>query len=135
MINTIKQYNEIVWEIVNKFAIRYYKEMFNETCTKEDYHLMNYAGINCWPIEICDMYLSLDDILMSELYQIRCQTITERYNEKLDDTTKLNLYNSFRFKTDPWLYHKQEEEDIKRCEENIKYSQEQLETLINNNKI
>jgi hypothetical protein len=41
----INKYNQIIEQIVDEFARRYYKECFNEREYK-DFQLMDYQGIN-----------------------------------------------------------------------------------------
>ncbi len=125
----INKYNKIIEEIVKEFAIRYYKECFNERKYK-DYRLIDYQGIKNWPLEICDEFYSINDILITIKYNIPLKIVREWYNKSLEVNYKWetmeNLYNFFR-KT---CY----KESLKKSEENVKKAKEELEKIIKGSK-
>ena len=134
MKNIIK-YNKLIDIIVYDFVKRYYKEIFQEKAEQSDFEIMNYAGINSWPVEIQDMYLGIDDILVAELYQIPCKIYYDYYNLCLDTDWKpwINLYNYFRKTCYKEKYEAEEKESLKRSEENVAYAKQELEKAIKNN--
>ncbi len=125
----INKYNKIIEEIVKEFAIRYYKECFNERKYK-DYRLIDYQGIKNWPLDICDEFYSINDILITIKYNIPLKIVREWYNKSLEVNYKWetmeNLYNFFR-KT---CY----KESLKKSEENVKKAKEELEKIIKGSK-
>ncbi len=51
MKNIIK-YNKLIEEIVFDFVKRYYKEIYQEKAERNDFDIINYVWINCWPVEL-----------------------------------------------------------------------------------
>lgn len=126
----IEKYNEIIAQIVNEFSRRYYKECFNERKYK-DYRLMDYQWINQWPLEICDEFYYLDDILMTIKHNIPLKVVRERYNKRLDlhmqdKELGINLYNFFRKSCYPKSYEAEEKESLKQSEGNVKKAKKEL---------
>lgn len=127
MKNIIK-YNKLIEEIVFDFVKRYYKEIYQEEAERNDFDIINYVWINCWPVELSDMYLNIDDIIIAELYQIPCKIYTDYYNLCLDTEWKpgINLYNYFRKSCYPKSYESEEKESLKKSEENVKKAKKEL---------
>lgn len=128
----INKYNKIIEKIVDKFAKRYFKEIFNEN--EADYRLMDYHWIPNM-LELNDMYLDINDILIAELYQIPCKIYRDYYYLCLDTEWKpwINLYNFFR-KTCYKENEVEEKESLKKSEENVKEAKEELEKIIKGSK-
>ena len=131
----IPKYNKLVEEIVYQFAQRYILELYQEPCERSDYDIINYVGINQWPVEINDYYYDIDDILVAEMYQIPAKMIQDWYDISLmnydnKDYLRINLYNYFRKNTNPALYEKEEAESLERSKENIEYIRTELENCI-----
>lgn len=121
----IEEYNKIVGKIVFEFVKRYYKENFWEEATKEDYRLMDYQGINTWPIDINDRFFSLDNILMCEKYKISTKILKEFYDEELgahyrNETLWVDFYNYWRKKENLEKYKKEELEQSEKKTEKAK---------------
>lgn len=117
----INQYNKIIEEIVFQFTKRFYKEYFWEEATKEDYRLMDYQGINIWPIDINDRFFSLNNILMCEKYKIPIQILIDFYDEELEahyrnETLWVDFYNYWRKKENLEKYKKEEKEELEQSE-------------------
>ena len=99
----ITKYNKLIDEIVFEFVKRLYKEEnIWEEPTKYDYDLMDYMGVNQWPIEIWDRYINLDDIIMCEAHQFPAKSIIEytdydyeRYNEWKEKITNYYSFEKF----------------------------------------
>lgn len=132
----INLYNDLIEQIVEEFAKRYYKECFNED--EYDYEIMDYKWIKEWPVEICDEFYSICDILMTIKHNIPLKIVRERYNKSLDahmedKPFKYNLWNYWQIKTNHKEYEKQEKESLKKSEENLIKARDLLnEILINN---
>jgi len=47
-------------------------------------------------VEFCDMYFSIDDILVAELYKIPCKIFEKRYYVRIEEQENINLYNYWR---------------------------------------
>lgn len=125
----IEKYNKLIEQIVEDFATRYYKELFNED--KTDYYLMDYQWINQGPLEICDEFYCIDDILMTIKYNIPLKIVRERYNKRLDLHMEdkelwINLYNFFRKTCYKESYEAEERKSLEKSEENVKKAKEEL---------
>ena len=92
----VNKYNKILDEIAKQFCTRYYKEIYNEELSEWDYELMDYVWIKTWMVEFCDMYFSIDDILVAELYKIPCKIFEKRYYLRIEEQENINLYNYWR---------------------------------------
>ena len=96
----ILKYNNLIQDIVKNFAIRYYNEWEDEKVEVDntDYRIINYAWINQWPVDICDMFFSIDDILIAEMYNIPIETFIEYYDLCLSKKwiPGINLYNYWK---------------------------------------
>lgn len=99
----IEKYNKLIKEIVQTFANRYLTEINEETtiADKYDYDIMDYVWILQGPVECNDIYLSLDDILIAEMYNIPIAVIIDWYDYTYDDyinwkDKQINLYNYWR---------------------------------------
>lgn len=90
--NIIQKYNETIYEIVDNFARRFYKEIYDEDEDEYEFDLMDYEGIKQWPIEIWEEYYSLDDIILAEHLQIPTKVV-QNYNEY-----NLELYEQWKEK-------------------------------------
>lgn len=126
----INKYNKIIEEIVEEFAKRYYKECFNERKYK-DYRLMDYQNINEWPLEICDEFYSINDILITIKYNIPLKIVREYYNKSLeahmeDKPFWINLYNYFRKTCYKESYEAEEKKSLEQSKENVKKAKEEL---------
>ena len=135
--NIINTYNKLIEQIVDKFATRFYKEMYWEEVDESYYDIMTYIWINQWPVEISDLYLNIDDIIVSEMYQIPSQIFIDYYDLCLDSYTEksewpwINLYNYWRKKTlDNELLEHERLNDLKASEESVKNAKQELEKLI-----
>ena len=136
----IKEYNDIIKKIIDNFWVRYYKELYNEDYDERDVRIIDYQWISSWPVEICDNYYSIDDILISEFHQIPCKIMQEWYDVNLEnyenkDYIKINLYNYWRKKTiSKEILEKEKEDDLKKSRGNIAYAfYEAFELLKKNN--
>ena len=134
--NKIKQYNQLIEIIVYDFVCRLYKEEWIEdTVYKTDYRIMDYQGINQWPVEIWDRFLSIDDIIMCEKYKISTKLLIEYYDKWLEayydnKTLWVNFYNyCLREKDNQW-YYENEFEQLKQSKEKAKQAKKQLETIL-----
>lgn len=131
----INEYNKLIEKIVRKFAERFCKEEYNEDIAY--YDIMNYVWISQWPVEISDYYFNIDDILISEMYQIPSHIFVDYYNLCLDSYTDknkwpwINLYNYNRKRKDKALYDREKKEDLKRSEERVEKAKNELENIIN----
>lgn len=127
----IEEYNKIVEEIVFQFTKRFYKEYFWEEATKEDYRLMDYQGINIWPININDYCFGLDNILMCEKHKIPIKILIEFYDEELEahyknETLWVDFYNYWRKKSNLEKYKKEEKESLEKSKKKCEEAKEQL---------
>lgn len=127
--NYMLEYNKLIEQIVEEFATRYYKECFNEDET--DYRLMDYQWINQWPLEICDEFYCIDDILMTIKFNIPLKIVRERYNKNLDWYMEdkplwINLYNYALREINPKRYEAKEKRELKQSEENVDKAKEEL---------
>lgn len=103
----INKYNELVKKIVFSWAKRYYKELYNEELDEKwDLDIMEYKGILLWPINICDEYHSLDDILMAEKYNIPAKIMQERYEKYLETEWKWGFPNLYNYNLQKWATNK-----------------------------
>lgn len=130
----INKYNQIIEQIVDEFARRYYKECFNEREYK-DFQLMDYQGINDWPLEICDEFYSINDILITIKHNIPLQITRERYNKQLDAHMEdkifwINLYNYYLRNKDNQKYYENHFESLKKSKKAVEVAKEELEKAI-----
>lgn len=113
-------YNQLIQDIVDKFAKRYYKEEFKEN----DYHyeIIDYQGIKDWPIEICDEYYSIDEIITVEHHNIPIKVLRNFYDLNLATDWKpwINLYNYWKQDLDPVEYEKERLDQIIKSEKKVK---------------
>ena len=132
----IIKYNKLIETIVFDFVKRYYKEIYQEEAERNDFDIMNYVGINSWPVELSDMYLDINDILIAELYHIPCKVYSDYYSLCLDTEWKpwINLYNYFRKSCYKESYEAEERESLKRSKENVKKSKKILEEALKSQK-
>ena len=81
----IEKYNQIVEEIVKAYAVRHYKELYDEELDDLWYQIyidhMDYKWVNQWPVNISENYYSLDDIILAEHLQIPCKCLQD-YNDR-----------------------------------------------------
>ena len=133
--NMINKYNKLIEQIVDKFATRFYKEMYNED--ESYYDIMNYVWINFWPIEISDLFLNIDDILVSEMHEIPSKIFTDYYDLCLDSYNEknkwpwINLYNYWRKKTlDNELLEHERLNDLERSKEKVKKAKQELDNIL-----
>jgi len=87
----IQKYNEIIYKIVDNFAKRLYKEIYNED--EYEFDFMDYQGIKQWPIEILGEYYSLDDIILAEHLKIPTKVVQD-YNQWKEKN--YNLYSYYK---------------------------------------
>ena len=134
----INEYNKLIEKIVETFANRFYKEMYNEE--RWSYDIINYIWINQWPVDVSDMFFNIDDIIVSEMYQIPSHIFTDYYNLCLDSYTEksegpwINLYNYWRKMTlDAELLEHERLNELKRSEDNVEKAKSELENIINKN--
>ena len=84
----IKKYNQIVEQIVKVYAVRHFKELYDEELDDlwYSYHvdLMDYQWVNQWPVNISDGYYDLDDIILAEHLQIPCKCVQDYYDRMLE---------------------------------------------------
>lgn len=91
----IQEYKQSCIEIVEIFARRFYKEVFKEE--DFDYDITRYKNILIIHTEISDFYISFEDILIIEKYNIPCKIYKERYYKKLEEGLNINLYNYWKY--------------------------------------
>jgi hypothetical protein len=96
---------------------------------------MDYQGINDWPLEICDEFYSINDILITIKHNIPLQITRERYNKQLDAHMEdkifwINLYNYYLRNKDNQKYYENHFESLKKSKKAVEVAKEELEKAI-----
>ena len=81
----IEKYNQIIRDIVKAYAVRHYKELYDEELDDLGYRnyvdLHNYYWVEQWPVNINEEYYNLDDIILAVHLQIPCKCV-QNYNQR-----------------------------------------------------
>jgi hypothetical protein len=111
-------------DIVREFAKRFYKESFNDE--EYEYDLIWYKWIKKWPVNICDEYYSIGDILIVIKYNIPIKILQKRYYIRLEEKQEINLYNFWLREKDNQKYYEDEFKILKESEKNVEKAKELL---------
>ena len=129
--NIINEYNKLIKKIVDSFVKRFYKEIYEED--EYYYNIMNYVWINSWPVEVSDMYFSIDDIIISEAYWIPSKIFEDYYDLCLDTEWEpwINLYNFWRKNTlSKKVLEKEKKESLEKSKKNVEKAKKELKKAI-----
>lgn len=136
--NKITQYNQLIESIVWDWYVRYSKELYEQEeneLYKTDFRIIEYQGINQWPVECNDRFFSLDDILMCELHNISCKYLQDYYDESLEAHMEwkdffINFYNYALQNINPKRYKQNQDRELKESENKVKLAKKELKELL-----
>jgi hypothetical protein len=132
----INQYNELVQKIVHNFISRLFLEdKIWEAPDSNDYRIIDYNWVLQWPVEIRDLYLSLDDILICEANWFTANSLIDYYDADLEasyqnKTLWINYYNYTLKNLDKVAYEKRLATELKESEERVKEAEKQFLSIL-----
>lgn len=135
----IKKYNKLVDNIVSEYLDTISQSMFSDNAI--NYDIMEYQGILCWPVEFCDMYFNIDDILLAYHNKISWKIFIDFYDYSLECHEKnielwINLYNYWRkYTLNPELLKKEREDSLVESTKKVEIAFNTFTSTIKNTKI
>ena len=138
----IENYESSINALVQQFVIKWYKELYKEEADDIDIdEALNSIIWNrtvwLWPVEINDLYFSIDDLYISLANNIPMYIVENYYNDSMQahyDKKELwvNLFNYYKRS----IHSKEElvkeyEADLKLSEDKVKKAKKILEDAIN----